>query len=216
MYLQPGLAGINLGKFLIKRVITLVKKDMPHVSTFATLNPIHGFMQWLLSKLSRFAENERSTQSNSPSSTFSEKILPPEEEQGLMSLSDDSSSGGNGMEVLLNLISVKNCEWATSPRILPVLEPILMRLCARYLLQEKKRGKALDSVANFHLQNGVMVERINWMGDRSEKVIHQSGGIMVNYVYRLGNIEDYAQSYFESGKNPCLSRYPFPSLSNFT
>lgn len=32
MYLQPGLAGINLGKFLIKRVITLVKKDMPHVS----------------------------------------------------------------------------------------------------------------------------------------------------------------------------------------
>ncbi|KAL1219276.1 hypothetical protein V5N11_028898 [Cardamine amara subsp. amara] len=117
-----------------------------------------------------------------------------------MGLSDDSSSGINGMEVLLNLLSVKNCEWATSPRILPVLEPILMRLCARYLLQEKKRSKALDSVANFHLQNGVMVERINWMVDRSEKGIHQSGGIMVNYVYRLDNIEDYAQSYFESGK----------------
>lgn len=29
---QAGLAGINLGKFLIKRVIELVKKDMPHVS----------------------------------------------------------------------------------------------------------------------------------------------------------------------------------------
>jgi malonyl-CoA decarboxylase len=54
----------------------------------------------------------------------------------------------------------------------------------RYLLQEKKRGKALDSVANFHLQNGAMVERINWMADRSEKGIRQSGGIMVNYVYR--------------------------------
>jgi malonyl-CoA decarboxylase len=88
------------------------------------------------------------------------------------------------MEVLLNLLSVKNCDWATSPRLLPVLEPILMRLCARYLLQEKKRGKALDSVANFHLQNGAMVERINWMADRSEKGIRQSGGIMVNYVYR--------------------------------
>ncbi|XP_010422262.1 PREDICTED: malonyl-CoA decarboxylase, mitochondrial-like [Camelina sativa] len=200
---QPGLAGINLGKFLIKRVITLVKKDMPHVSTFATLSPIPGFMQWLLSKLSsqsRFAEGERDTQSNSPSSTFSEKVLLPEEEQALMSLSDDSSSGSNGMEVLLNLLSVKNCDWPTSPRILPVLEPILMRLCARYLLQEKKRGKALDSVANFHLQNGAMVERINWMADRSEKGIHQSGGIMVNYVYRLENIEDYAQSYFGSGK----------------
>lgn len=30
-----------------------------------------------------------------------------------------------------------------------------------------------------------MVERINWMADRSEKGLHQSGGIMVNYVYRL-------------------------------
>ncbi|VVB07777.1 unnamed protein product [Arabis nemorensis] len=200
---QPGLAGINLGKFLIKRVIKLVKKDMPHVSTFVTLSPIPGFMQWLLSKLSsqsKFAADERSTQSTSPSSTFSENVLLPEEEQALMSLSDDSSSGDHGMEVLLNLLSVTNCDWATSPRILPVLEPILMRLCARYLLQEKKRGKALDSVANFHLQNGAMVERINWMADRSEKGVHQSAGIMVNYVYRLENIEDYSQSYFASGK----------------
>lgn len=203
---QPGLAGINLGKFLIKRVITLVKKEMPHVSTFATLSPIPGYMQWLLSKLSsqsRFAEEERTgggTQSNPSSSTFSEKVLLPEEEQALMSLSDDSCSGSNGIEVLLSFLTQKNFDWATSPRILPVLEPILMRLCARYLLQEKKRGKALDSVANFHLQNGAMVERINWMADRSEKGIHQSGGIMVNYVYRLENIEDYAQSYFGSGK----------------
>ena len=29
-----------------------------------------------------------------------------------------------------------------------------------------------------------MVERLNWMADRSEKGLHQSGGIMVNYVYR--------------------------------
>lgn len=29
---QPGLAGINLGKFLIKRVIDLVKKEMPSIS----------------------------------------------------------------------------------------------------------------------------------------------------------------------------------------
>jgi len=29
-----------------------------------------------------------------------------------------------------------------------------------------------------------MVERINWMADRSEKGLRQSGGLMVNYVYR--------------------------------
>ncbi|KAL2931341.1 Malonyl-CoA decarboxylase mitochondrial [Bienertia sinuspersici] len=48
---HPGLAGINLGKFLIKRVIELVKQDMSQICTFATLSPIPGFMKWLLSKL---------------------------------------------------------------------------------------------------------------------------------------------------------------------
>lgn len=63
------------------------------LQTFATLSPIPGYMQWLLSKLSsqsRFAEEERGggTQSNPTSSTFSEKVLLPEEEQALMSLSE--------------------------------------------------------------------------------------------------------------------------------
>lgn len=57
----------------------------------------------------------------------------------------------------------------------------------------------LDSVANFHLQNGAMIERINWMADRSEKGLRQSGGIMVNYVYRLVSIEEFAHSYFNTG-----------------
>lgn len=33
-------------------------------------------------------------------------------------------------------------------------------------------------------QCGQMMERINWMADRSEKGLRQSVGIMVNYVYR--------------------------------
>lgn len=45
------------------------------------------------------------------------------------------------MEVLLNLLSAKNCDWATSPRILPVLEPILMRLCARYVHSWRCNGQ---------------------------------------------------------------------------
>ncbi|XVF87786.1 hypothetical protein PTKIN_Ptkin18bG0148900 [Pterospermum kingtungense] len=158
---QPGLAGINLGKFLIKRVITLVKREMPHISVFATLSPIPGFMQWLLAKLasqSKLAEAENTSCSSPGRSelTFYENVLEPEEERALV-----GSSG--------------------------------------YLLQEKKRGKALDSVANFHLQNGAMVQRINWMADRSEKGLCQSAGIMVNYVYRPENIEEYAQSYFSTG-----------------
>uniref|UniRef100_A0A2P2LMN5 Malonyl-CoA decarboxylase-like n=1 Tax=Rhizophora mucronata TaxID=61149 RepID=A0A2P2LMN5_RHIMU len=35
-----------------------------------------------------------------------------------------------------------------------------------------------------HFNVKQMIERMNWMADRSEKGLHQSGGIMVNYVYR--------------------------------
>lgn len=39
---------------------------------------------------------------------------------------------------------------------------ILTKLVVRYLLMEKRRGNALDPVANFHLRNGAEVYRINW------------------------------------------------------
>ncbi|XP_010252501.1 PREDICTED: malonyl-CoA decarboxylase, mitochondrial isoform X2 [Nelumbo nucifera] len=136
---QSGLVGINLGKFLIKRVIELVKKDMPHVSTFATLSPIRGYMKWLLFKLgsqSKLAEAEKEGIScsleRSSSSTFRENILQPEEEKALLESSVEFTSGENGMEMMLNLLTSKNYEWTKSDRLLSVLQAPLMRLCARY------------------------------------------------------------------------------------
>ncbi|KAF9587559.1 hypothetical protein IFM89_004017, partial [Coptis chinensis] len=203
---QSGLAGINLGKFLIKRVIELVKRDMPQISTFATLSPIPGYMQWLLSKLgsqSKLAEADTEDTPHSldgiSGSTFRENILQPEEEMALVDSSVEFASGKNGMEVMWKLLTSKDYEWTSSDRLLSVLHAPLLRLCARYLLEEKKRGKALDVVANFHLQNGAMIERLNWMADRSVKGLCQSGGIMVNYVYRMDKIEENAQSYFSEG-----------------
>lgn len=61
--------------------------------TFATLSPIPGFMQWLLSKLSsqsKLAEGEampHSPASDRSSSTFLERILEPEEQRALMDAS---------------------------------------------------------------------------------------------------------------------------------
>lgn len=209
---QPGLSGINLGKFLIKRVVDLLRKEMPHITVFATLSPIPGYMQWLLSKLAsqlKLMEIE-SESTGTPISTFKENLLIEEEEKMILDSVNEYDEGRNAIEVLYNLLSSTNKEWTKSDQLLTTLQPILMRLCARYLLKEKKRGKALDVVANFHLQNGAMVERINWMGDNSEKGIQQSGGIMVNYVYRLDNIEAYAQSYSETGHihaSPNLDQY---------
>ena len=63
-----------------------------------------------------------------------------------------------------------------------MLRPILMRLAARYLVQERRRRLALDPVANFHLRNGAAVWRLNWRADLSRRGLSSSHGIMVNYM----------------------------------
>jgi malonyl-CoA decarboxylase len=44
---QPGLRGVSLGNFLIKRVAERLKRELPQIKTFCTLSPIPGFMAWL-------------------------------------------------------------------------------------------------------------------------------------------------------------------------
>ena len=76
-----------------------------------------------------------------------------------------------------------------------------MRLCARYLLQEKnRRGRARDPVAHFHLTNGAQVERLHWFADSSAHGLAQSAGMMVNYRYNLNRIEAHHEAYTGDGK----------------
>ena len=64
-----------------------------------------------------------------------------------------------------------------------VMKPLLMFLCAYFLLNVKRGGEPRDSVARFHLRNGARLERINWLGDRSDKGLRESAGLLVNYLY---------------------------------
>jgi malonyl-CoA decarboxylase len=54
-------------------------------------------------------------------------------------------------------------------------------------------------VAHFHLSNGARVERLNWCADRSAKGLKQSAGLMVNYLYRLSDIEANHEAYASEG-----------------
>ena len=47
---QRGLAGISFGNALIKRVVSDLAHDFPHVRTYATLSPLPGFLAWLRSR----------------------------------------------------------------------------------------------------------------------------------------------------------------------
>ncbi len=44
---QPGLRGVNLGDFLIKRVAERLQAEVSTLKTFCTLSPIPGFAAWL-------------------------------------------------------------------------------------------------------------------------------------------------------------------------
>ncbi len=77
----------------------------------------------------------------------------------------------------------------------------LLRLAARYLVKEKNAaGLPVNPVSRFHLGNGAEVHRINWMADTSDNGLHQSHGLMVNYLYRLEDIERNHEGYATGGK----------------
>ncbi len=70
----------------------------------------------------------------------------------------------------------------------PTQKDQLLSLCAQYLTATGANDRPLDAVARFHLRNGARLERINWMGDRSEKGLAESHGLLVNYVYDLNTV----------------------------
>ena len=52
-----------------------------------------------------------------------------------------------------------------------------------------------DPVARFHIGNGAILERINFLSDTSEKGLEQSLGFMVNYLYNLEDVEINHEKY---------------------
>lgn len=76
----------------------------------------------------------------------------------------------------------------------------LRLLAAHYLLAVRRGGnEPHDPVARFHLGNGARLERINWPGNLTEAGLKGSRGVMVNYLYRLEDIERNSEAYFETG-----------------
>jgi len=78
------------------------------------------------------------------------------------------------------------------------LKPILLRLCARYLVQVRRGKEAADPVAEFHFGNGCSVDRVNWLADLSPRGMARSAGIMVNYDYVASRIEERHHKYVSS------------------
>ncbi|HUD60804.1 MAG TPA: malonyl-CoA decarboxylase [Acetobacteraceae bacterium] len=177
---QDGLAGISFGNFLIKRVVEVLSAEFRSLKTFATLSPIPGFRAWLDEKLA----------------VDHSGLLSDEEAASLCS----AMPAPSGEQALAGILVKRG--WWREVGLRKTAEPVLLRLCAHYLLVEANDGgkRARDPVAHFHLSNGARVERINALGDTSEKGAKEGATLMVNYLYDPAKIEDWHENYAGEGK----------------
>lgn len=170
---QMGLQGIHFGGFLIKQVVDQLVMDLPNLNTFATLSPVPGFTDFI----NRLPDEKE------------KQILSEREQVELRELFGLESI----KEILTNIDRLQNLVDSDT------IKNILMKICAWYLVKEKRGQRALNPVADFHLNNGARLENINWMADVSEHGLRQSAGIMVNYVYKLSDIEKNHERYSDTG-----------------
>jgi len=158
---QPGLKGIHLGNFLIKRVAEELKNEFPTIKTFCTLSPIPSLADFLAKDPSWDERYFTTRQIES----FTQDVVRMQNK-----LQAFAKSGANG-----DSEDIKT----------------LTRLSAAYLAQTSSdESRRCDPVARFHLNNGAVLDRINLMADASAKGLRQSFGLMVNYRYELDAVEE--------------------------
>jgi malonyl-CoA decarboxylase len=174
---QVGLTGISFGNFLIKRVVDDLAQEFKGLKTFATLSPLSGFRSWLDAEIA---------------ANTGDLVTPAEAKSFAKGARADAIDAG--------LLALLDTPWHIDSHTAQLLKRPMMRLCARYLLHGKRNGLPWDRVARFHLSNGARIDRINWLADTSPKGLQQSAGMMINYVYKLDEIEENHEVYSGEGR----------------
>ncbi len=159
---QPGLRGVSLGNFLIKRVAEELKRELPQLRTFCTLSPIPGFARWM--------------RSGAPC-----EGLPKARAERLEAARQTLLAACDGELERLTRAQ-------TTRALADDATHALLRLGA-YFLGLRSATPEGDPVARFHLDNGARLERLNAGADLSSKGLAQSYGLMVNYLYDLDRVE---------------------------
>lgn len=214
--LQPGLQGIQMGDYLIKLVSHQLLQEFPTtLKTLITLSPIPNFSKWLKhhykcgtlklpSSVLAMGRKEMDVLINAYAGESYTSVIEGEEEEEENGGGEDSSSSSRRALFWWALNS--HC-WMSNKQIEAIIKPAVMHLAARYLAIEKRRGFALDPVANFHLRNGAELHNLVWRAatpspsttshTSTNRVMDQSYGIMANYLYRLEDVAKNNAEYLE-------------------
>ncbi|KAK7108427.1 hypothetical protein V1264_016169 [Littorina saxatilis] len=183
---QKGLQGVELGNYLIKSVVRQLQSEFPHLSQFSSLSPIPGFRDWLVRQI-----NSQLQRSDIGEEDSGKPLLSQSEIQSLKNVRQ--SQNASALETFKRF--VQSNQWLARQDTVEAVKGALLRLCARYLYLEKRRGLAFNPVANFHLTNGAVLWRINFLADTSIRGLNQSCGLMVNYRYYLSDTKSNSQNY---------------------
>ena len=166
---EPGLRGVSMGNFLIKRVAEQLHAEFPSIKTFVTLSPIPGFIEWVAAG---------AVIGDDQSSIQLKPALRAAREQAL------------------DVLNLGNRSWAERlaegwhPDTATEKEKSALLCLASMYLALGSAGRNGNPVAKFHLGNGAKLYQINWAGDLSRKGLRQSAGLMVNYLYDLSTVEE--------------------------
>lgn len=102
-------------------------------------------------------------------------------------------------------------DWAKDPKFSITAKEILLPLAAWYFLNAKThQGRPQDPVSRFHLGNGARLERINFLADCSDRAMQQAHGFMVNYLYKLDDIEANHEAFAQ--RNEVVAAPPVRKL----
>jgi malonyl-CoA decarboxylase len=168
---QPGLRGVSLGNFLIKRVAEELQREWPQLRCFCTLSPIPSLAGWL----------QQDQEIDAPAQ------LKPAVRTRLAA-----------SRALLRQHCAGDWTVLSQPARLAALpadaQQALLRLAAFHLVHHTC-GPQGDPVARFHLDNGARLERLNLHADLSRKGLKQSFGLMVNYLYDLDEVEAHHEAF---------------------
>jgi hypothetical protein len=213
--LQPGLQGIQMGDYLIKLVSQQLLQEFPiTLKTLITLSPIPNFSTWLEHQY-KAGTLELSPSVLAMGRKEMDVLVNAYAGESYTSLIDEEEDGelssSSSRRALFWWALNSHC-WLTNEQVEDIIKPALMHLAARYLAIEKRRGFALDPVANFHLRNGAELHNLVWRAaapppsttptgttsNSNNKMMDQSYGIMANYLYRLEDVARNNAEYLEN------------------
>lgn len=174
---QNGLSGLGLGKLLIFQVVDAIRSHRPAIRTFATLSPITGFRRRYLEPILEGEDEPFKMKKSELLARFS-----PASQKRILARRPEGK--GDFASELSSILS--SPDWIRDEGLQKELARPLTAIAFFYLTEETDaRGKPLNPVAGFHMGNGAKLSarNVHFAGNRTERGLLDSCGLMVSYVY---------------------------------